>query len=202
MRSQYPYLPHAIALATLLVAGAVGAAEPAPGATAAPVMATTTDDGAATAMPEPADDGLDTALQALKDEVLDLNQELFLLEEELLFPANTQVAVFVSMDVGEFFDLDSVQLRIDDKPVGNYLYTEREVQALQRGGVHRFFLGNLKTGDHELIATFTGQGPHTRDYRRGATLKIEKGIGAKFVELRITDRERKQQPEFLVREWE
>jgi hypothetical protein len=168
------------------------AAEPA-GAEAPPLLA---------AAAPVVDDGLDTGLQALKDEVLELNQELFLLEEELLFPANTQVAVFVSMDVGEFFDLDSVQLRIDDKPVGNYLYTEREVQALQRGGVHRFYLGNLRTGEHELTATFTGGGPNLRDYRRGATLKIEKGIGAKFVELRISDRTSKQQPEFVVREWE
>jgi hypothetical protein len=145
---------------------------------------------------------LDTGMQALKDQVLDLNRELFLLEEELLFPANTQVAVFVSMDVGEFFNLDSVQLRIDDKPVGNYLYTEREVAALQRGGVHRLYLGNLKTGTHELTATFTGKGPHERDYRRGATLKIEKGISAKFVELRISDRVSRLQPEFVVREWE
>jgi hypothetical protein len=145
---------------------------------------------------------IDSEVQILKDEVLDLNRELFLLEEELLFPANTQVAVFVSMDVGEFFDLDSVQLRIDDKPVSNYLYTEREVAALLRGGVHRIYLGNLRTGEHELTAVFTGQGPHTRDYRRGAALKIEKGIGAKFVELRISDRDSKQQPEFLVKEWE
>lgn len=145
---------------------------------------------------------LDTEMQSLKDEVLDLNRELFMLEEELLFPANTQVAVFVSMDVGEFFDLDSVQLRINDKPISKYLYTDREVQALLRGGVHRLYLGNLKTGQHELTAIFTGQGPHARDYRRGATLNIEKGIGAKFVELRISDRESRQQPEFVVREWE
>jgi hypothetical protein len=151
---------------------------------------------------EPAPGAFDTDMQALKDQVLDLNQELFLLEEELLFPANTQVAVFVSMDVGDFFALDSVQLRIDDKPVGAYLYTEREVQALQRGGVHRLYLGNLKTGTHELTATFTGKGPHERDYRRGATPKVEKGIGAKFVELRISDRVSKLQPEFVVREWE
>ena len=79
---------------------------------------------------------------------------------------------------------------------------DREVAALLRGGVHRIYLGNLKTGEHELTAVFTGQGPHARDYRRGATLKVEKGIGAKFVELRISDRESKQQPEFLVKEWE
>jgi hypothetical protein len=161
-----------------------------------------TDALAAAATPVLAAGTVDSEVQVLKDEVLDLNRELFLLEEELLFPANTQVAVFVSMDVGDFFDLDSVQLRIDDKPVSNYLYTDREVAALLRGGVHRIYLGNLKTGEHELTAVFTGQGPHTRDYRRGATLKVEKGIGAKFVELRISDRDSKQQPEFLVKEWE
>ena len=98
-------------------------------------------------------------MQALKKEVLDLNRELFVLEEELLFPANTQVAVFVSMDVGEFFALDSVTLKLDNKEVANYLYTEREAQALLKGGVHRVYIGNLKAGEHELIALFTGPGP-------------------------------------------
>jgi len=145
---------------------------------------------------------IDEEVQDLKAEVLNLNRELFLLEEELLFPANTQIAVFVSMDVGEFFSLDSVQVTLDGKDVSNYLYTDREVTALHRGGVHKIFLGNVKTGDHELVAIFTGEGPHGRDYKRGATVNFNKAIGAKFVELQITDREIKQQPEFFVREWE
>lgn len=145
---------------------------------------------------------LDEDVQSLKKEVLDLNRDLFMLEEELLFPANSQVAFFVSMDVGEYFDLDSVSLKIDGKEVANYLYTEREVGALMRGGVHRVHMGNLKTGDHELIAIFTGQGPHIRDYRRGATMSLNKGIGAKYVELEITDKLKQQQPEFVIKEWE
>ncbi len=145
---------------------------------------------------------LDKDVQSLKKEVLDLNRDLFLLEEELLFPANSQVAFFISMDVGEYFDLDSVNLKIDGKEVANYLYTEREVGALIRGGVHRVHMGNLKTGDHELIAIFTGKGPHIRDYRRGATMSLNKGIGAKYVELEITDKVKKQQPEFVIKEWE
>jgi hypothetical protein len=145
---------------------------------------------------------LDENVQDLKKEVLDLNRDLFLLEEELLFPANSQVAFFVSMDVGEYFDLDSVSLKIDGKEVSNYLYTSREVKALLRGGVHRVHMGNLKVGDHELVAVFIGEGPHIRDYRRGATLNFSKGIGAKYVELKITDRVEKQQPEFVINEWE
>ena len=145
---------------------------------------------------------LDQDVQTLKKEVLDLNRDLFLLEEELLFPANSQVAFFVSLDVGEYFAVDSINLKIDGKEVANYLYTQREADALVRGGVHRLHMENLKVGEHELVAVFTGEGPHVRDYRRGATVNIEKGIGAKYVELEITDRVKKQQPEFVIKEWE
>lgn len=146
--------------------------------------------------------GLDEEVQELKALALDLNRDLFLLEEELLFPANTQVAIFVSMDVGEFFELDSVEVRIDDRQVASYLYTPREVDALFRGGVQRLYLGNLRAGRHELVAVFTGHGPHERDYRRATSLVFEKGIGPKYIELRISDRERRLQPEFVVKEWE
>ena len=63
-------------------------------------------------------------------------------------------------------------------------------------------MGNLTVGSHELVAVFTGEGPHVRDYRRGATLNFDKGIGAKYLELEITDRVSKQQPEFSIKEWE
>jgi hypothetical protein len=145
---------------------------------------------------------LDEDVQGLKKQVLDLNRDLFLLEEELLFPSNTQTAVFVAMDVGEFFGLDSVELKIDNKAVANYLYTEREASALVKGGVQRLYIGNLKAGDHELVAVFTGGGPHARDYRRATSVKFEKGIGPKYIELTISDKASKQQPEFVVKEWE
>jgi hypothetical protein len=156
----------------------------------------------AEAPPLPDTRGLDEEIQNLKKDVVDLNKDLFVLEEELLFPANTQVAIFVSMDVGEFFALDNITLKIDQKEVANYLYTPREAEALLKGGVHRLYLGNLKVGEHELVAFFTGKGPNERDYKRGATLRFEKGIGAKYLELKINDRQRKQQPEFEIKDWE
>ena len=145
---------------------------------------------------------VDQDVQALKKQLIDLNRDLFKLEEELLYPASTQVAVFLSVDVGTFFALDSVTLKVDDKEVANYLYTEREVAALHRGGVQKLYLGNLKAGNHEIVAFFTGKGPHDRDYRRGTTLKVDKTVGAKYVELRISDRTASLQPEFVVRQWE
>ena len=178
------------------------AATPAqPGATAASAEAAVPADPTA-----PAADGstraLDEQIQDLKRQVVDLNKDLFVLEEELLFPANTQVAVFISMDVGEFFGLDSVTLKIDNKEVSNYLYTPREVAALAKGGVQRLYVGNLRAGPHELVALFGGKGPNERDYRRGASIKFEKGVGAKYLELKISDRARKAQPEFEIRDWE
>lgn len=145
---------------------------------------------------------LDAKVQSLKKEVKSLNRDLFILEEELLFPSSTQLAIFVSLDVGNFFRLDSVQLKIDDKVVANYLYTKRELEALARGGVQRLYIGNVKSGEHELIAIFSGPGPNNREYRRGTTIKFEKGSGAKFMELKIIDSSGKLQPEFIVKEWE
>jgi len=203
-------------LAPLSRAGAEGAAAPAaqppPAAGGAPSAA---GDAAAAAAPDAAapppagaaDSGdfktLDQEVQSMKKDVIDLNKDLFVLEEELLFPANTQVAVYVSMDVGTFFALDSVTVKIDNKQVKNYLYTAREADALLKGGVQQIYLGNLKVGKHELIAFFTGKGlPVDRDYRRGATINFDKGVGAKYLELKITDKVAKHQPEFLIKDWE
>ncbi|MGD8911451.1 MAG: AraC family transcriptional regulator [Candidatus Thiodiazotropha sp.] len=146
--------------------------------------------------------GLDTQVEDLKKAVIELNRELFILEEELLFPGNTQVSIFLSLDIGNYFKLDSVQLHIDNKELANHLYTEREVKALQRGGVQRLYLGNIKAGEHELVAFFTGVGPKGRDYKRGATVSFNKGIGPKYLELKIVDSVALQQPDFEIREWE
>ncbi|HEX4234181.1 MAG TPA: AraC family transcriptional regulator [Caldimonas sp.] len=145
---------------------------------------------------------LDGRIQDAKADVIKLNRDLLVLEEELLFPANTQVALFVSMDVGTMFQLDSVQVQLDDKVVANYLYTALEVDALHRGGVQRVYLGNLKTGKHELVAYFTGKGPHDRNYKRGANVKFEKTTEAKYIELRIQDSTGKLQPEFDIKLWQ
>src|SRR5580700_4033726 len=140
------------------------AAAPAAAPSAEPPAAAA--DAAPAAAPDapPADfKTLDQEVQGLKKDVIDLNKDLFVLEEELLFPANTQVALYVSMDVGAFFALDSVTIKIDNKEVKNYLYTAREADALLKGGVQQIYLGNLKVGKHELVAFFTGKGPVERD---------------------------------------
>ena len=169
----------------------------APGATAVALAP-----AAAASAPAAPPASLDTRIQVVKADVIRLNRDLLVLEEELLFPANTQVALFVSMDVGKMFSLDSVQIKLDDKPVTNYLYTPAEVSALHRGGVQRVFVGNLKSGEHTIVAFFTGGGPHERDYKRGTTIKFDKGVEPKYIELQIKDSMAKLQPEFDVKVWQ
>jgi hypothetical protein len=186
------------ALLSITVLAATASAQP----TAMPSdVPASTSQPAVPAAPAPSG-SLDDRIQDAKSDVIRLNRDLMVLEEELLFPANTQVAVFVSMDVGKMFSLDSVRVKLDDKDVATYLYTPAEVQALHRGGVQRLYLGNLRAGTHELVAFFTGKGPHDRDYKRGATIKIEKGADPKYIELRIRDSTGKLQPEFEVKVWQ
>jgi hypothetical protein len=190
----------AAASASAPAVGASGVAAPSAAASVpAMVSAALTPGGPASA---PVAGTLDGRIQDTKADVIKLNRDLLVLEEELLFPANTQVALFVSMDVCKMFQLDSVQVKLDDKVVANYLYTALEVEALHRGGVQRVYLGNLKNGKHELVAFFTGKGPHERDYRRGANVKFEKTGEAKYIELRIQDSAGKLQPEFDVKLWQ
>ncbi len=145
---------------------------------------------------------LQQSIQDLKKDVLKLNRNLFILEEDLLFPSNTQFSVFLSMDSGQLFSLDAVQLKLDNKVIANHLYTERELGALKRGGVQRLYIGNLASGNHEIIAIFTGKGPNDRDYRRGETITIDKGSDPQFIELQIIDNPSKEQPDFKSRIWE
>jgi hypothetical protein len=151
--------------------------------------------------PEREIEALDTKIQRLKEDILELNTQLFRLQEELLFPDDSSVVVFLSVDGGNYFDLDSVKLTLDETLVTSYLYTDREVVALKKGGVQRLYMGNIKSGDHQLVAIFTGKGPQDKDYKRAETISINKEKGAAFIKLIVRDNLEKKQPEFVYETW-
>lgn len=140
-------------------------------------------------------------IEDIKKEVLKLNRELFILEEDLLFPASTQVAVFVSVDIGRFFTLDSVELKLNDDEVAGFLYTERQRISLEQGGIQRLFQGNLKTGQHELTAIFIGLDAEKRTVKRAVTYQFKKEDDAVMIELKLEDNTRNFRTEVLVEEW-
>jgi len=141
---------------------------------------------------------LDREMETIKRSLVELKRDLVVLEEDLLFPASSQVAVFLAMDVGEFFALDAVSLKLNGKEVTHYLYTERQTDALFRGGVQRLYVGNARQGQNEVTAFFTGRGPAGRDYKRATTVTFEKTFEPTFVELKITDSTARYQPEFVA----
>ena len=142
------------------------------------------------------------SVEELKKQVIKLNRDLFILEEDLLFPANTQLVVYLSFATGEFLNLDSISLKVDDEIVATHLYTERQLEALKRGGMQRLFMGNLKTGEHEVTAVLHGIGPDKKDYKLAASKVIDKDTELKALEVRIEDQSQNYQPRMSVVEWE
>jgi len=130
--------------------------------------------------------GLDEQVQDIKKDVLDLTSELTRLEEKLLFPSNTQVSLFISLLGDKDFVLDSMQVKLDNKIVAQHLYTFKEIEALRAGGVQRIYTGNIKTGDHALVASFIGRAKSGNEYQRSEKFTVTKAVGPKFVEIQIS----------------
>ena len=144
--------------------------------------------------------GLDEQVQDIKKDVLELTSELTLLEEKLLFPSNTQVSLFVSLAGDKDFVLDSMQIKLDNKVVAQHLYTYKEIEALRAGGVQRIYTGNIKTGEHNLIANFIGRAKSGNEYQRSENFTLTKAVGPKFVEIQITGSSASDQT-VLFKDW-
>jgi hypothetical protein len=144
--------------------------------------------------------GIDEQVQDVKKDVLSLTSELSRLEEKLLFPSNSQVSLFVSMNKDDDFRLDSIQLKLDEKIVAQHLYTFRELEALQQGGVQRLYTGNIKTGEHALVVSYIGKAPAGGDYKRSASYTVVKEVGPKFVEIKVAGPDAVEQ-DIKFRDW-
>ncbi|HEY4732558.1 MAG TPA: AraC family transcriptional regulator [Gammaproteobacteria bacterium] len=144
----------------------------------------------------------DSKLGSLKDTVLTLSRDLIQLEKELLFPGNTQISVFLSFPSQSLLDLQSIQLKIDDTVVSNHIYSSREVDALQRGAVHRVYMGNVSEGTHYMNAAVIGKDAQGLEYQRVTSLTFKKDTLSKFIELTVVEVVQNQQPDFVVKEWQ
>ena len=133
--------------------------------------------------------GLDEQVQEIKTDVLAIAEQLNQLEEKLLYPANTQVAVFVSLAEGDTWRLDSLAVELDDEAVAHHLYTFKELEALRQGGVQRIYTGNIRTGAHALQVAIMGKSGGGDDFRETARFEVNKEAGPKIVEISLADRE-------------
>lgn len=144
---------------------------------------------------------LDSDIAHFKGQVADLNQDVFKLEQDILHPANTQIAVYLSDRAQNYFSLDSVELSIDGHSAVSYLYTDKERKALDKGGIQRLYVGNLSAGAHKISATLNGQGVNDHYFRKQADFTIQKGDNAKQVQLIITAESPSYEPAFKLKTW-
>ncbi len=131
--------------------------------------------------------GLDEQVQEVKTDILAIAAELNQLEEMLLYPSNTQIALFVSVAGGETFRLDSVEIQLGGKPVAHHIYTFKELEALQKGGVQRIYTGNIRTGVHDLQVSVMGKVVKGSEFQITERFMVNKGVGPKIVEISLTD---------------
>lgn len=124
---------------------------------------------------------LDEQVQEIKSDVLGIAAELASLEERLLYPSDTQVAVFVSLAEGDTFQVDSVQIQLDGAPVAHHIYSFKELEALRKGGVQRIYTGNVRTGEHKLEIAVAGKRPGGADVTGRQSFSFSKDVGPKLV---------------------
>ena len=153
--------------------------------------------GATTLGAEP----LSQRIEQLRREVLDLDRDLTLLEEELLYPSS-QTALFLSVDVGTPIRLVDINLTLNGQHVCYHFYSDQEFEALTQGGIQRLYTGNLRSGRNQLEAVITGYDPRGKDYQRSASYTFEKGPGRKWIELRVVDDLDAMQHRFEFHEWD
>jgi len=130
--------------------------------------------------------GLDEQVQEIKSDVLTIAAELNRLEERLLYPSNTQVAVFVSLKAEDTFLLDSLEIRMNGEAVAYHLYSYKELEAFKKGGVQRIYTGNLNSGRHEVQVTMLGKSGGGGDLSHRESFWIEKSVGPKVVEINLS----------------
>jgi hypothetical protein len=122
---------------------------------------------------------LDGQVQEIKSDVLNIASELSILEERLLYPSNTQIALFVSIADEEEFRLDAVQIEINGELATHHIYSFKELEALQKGGVQRIYTGNIATGDHQLSVTMIGKLKSGKDFNASDSFAFAKGVKPK-----------------------
>jgi hypothetical protein len=125
--------------------------------------------------------GLDEQVQEVKSDVLSIAAELKRLEEKLLYPSNTHLAVFVVLAEADTLRLDAVQIQIDGEPVAHAIYSFKELEALQKGGVQRIYTGNVPSGEHQMEVTIAGKLDSGKDYTRTERFAFNKGIEPKLL---------------------
>lgn len=128
---------------------------------------------------------LDEQVQEVKSDVLAIAAELGNLEEKLLYPSDTQLAVFVSLAKGEPLEVDSARISLDGQLVAQHVYSFKELQALAKGGVQRIHTGNVRSGGHQLEVAIAGRRGGDQPFDLVERFDFSKEVGPKRIGIRL-----------------
>lgn len=162
------------------------------GAIAAPAVAPTAESGF---------QQLDAEVEQVLNDVVLLGAEMAILEESRELSPGNQLLVVVSVAASNFFKMDAIHLKIDNRTVSYHQYNEAELDALAKGGSHRLFWDDVPPGRHQLSVSLLGRVPKDPGFQREATQMITTGAGRRVVELRVASGKNQAFPELSVREW-
>ncbi len=144
---------------------------------------------------------LDRDIANIQSEVAALSQTLFELEESILHPADTQTAVFLTLEDKDGLELDSIELFVDGTPVASHLYTVQERASLRKGGVQRLYTGNLRHGSHQIKAVITASSANERFIRRELHHEFQKRPGETRIQMSLGAAAPDYEPVVSFQEW-
>lgn len=128
---------------------------------------------------------LDEQVQEIKSDVLAIAAELGNLEEKLLYPSDTQLALFVSVEKGEPVEVDSARIIVDGQLVAQHVYSWKELEALAAGGVQRIHTGNVTTGKHQLEVAISGRRGGDSPFEVVEQFAFSKEVGPRKIGIRL-----------------
>ncbi|WOH38954.1 hypothetical protein RI844_06970 [Thalassotalea fonticola] len=137
-------------------------------------------------------------LQTLKADMVDIAAEMQILEQQMLYPDAEQLAVYLSVDIAEGFDVSRVKLLLNASEVALINYNDVQMDAFNRGGIERIFIGDIEVGAHTVTAIISGETSNGQKIKRAVSQQVSKAANANVLELSVSYNRNLQQPQFTL----
>ncbi|WP_296983602.1 MULTISPECIES: hypothetical protein [unclassified Thalassolituus] len=137
----------------------------------------------------------------VKRSVLELNKDLYELEESLLSPSVMRAELYFSLNNGHYFDPLSVEVTAEGMKTVQHIYTERQIDALKMGAVQPLAEVNLGPGKHTVKAVVRGKDAAGQPRELIVEREVEKKDKPLLLEIVVADDSSLQSARASLRFW-
>ncbi len=145
---------------------------------------------------------INASVNAENTESSSTKNEITELQEILLNPDASQLAVLLSVNSPTTLTLNSVSIFLDKKEIKTYLYSERESQALLKNAMQKIYVGKLSEGEHTIKAQLSAIDENKLSHTISSSSKFTKTTVTTYVELDISKTEQQELPILNIKIWE